>query len=91
MKAVIDAINVDNGAAVAATVQLEDDFTQDISASNAAPTPRSAFPFQATIPAGISFSADELSVKAIECLGNVGVVTNIVSALCAIIVEYHFE
>jgi len=91
MKAKIDAINIDNQGVAAATVQLEDDFTQDVSNLVGAPVARSAFPFQATVPAGISFSADELSVKEIECLGNVGAIANVVQAGTVIIVEYHFE
>ena len=91
MKAKIDAINIDNQSAGSITVQLEDDFTQDISNANNAPVARSAFPFQATVPTLTSFTADELSVKAIECLGNVGAICSGNSAACAIIIEYHFE
>lgn len=91
MKAVIDAINIDNQGVAACTMQLEDDFTQDISNLNNVPTARSAFPFQATVPAGISFSADELSVKEIECLANVGALCSVVQPLTVITVQYHFE
>lgn len=97
MKAIIDAINIDNeGASGAITVQMEDDFTQDISQTNNTPTARHAFPFQATVPAGISFSADILSTESIECLGNVGIICSagvgfVADAGCVIIVTYHFE
>jgi hypothetical protein len=90
-KAKIDAINIDNQSAGAITVQLEDDFTEDISNTTGAPTARSAFPFQVTIPATTSFSADENSVREIECLGNLGAICSAISAACAIIVNYHYE
>jgi hypothetical protein len=91
MKGIIDSVTIDNQSAVAETVQLEDDFTQDISNLVGAPVARSAFPFQATVGAGLTDVANELSTKKIECLGNVGAICSAIQALCAIIVTYHFE
>jgi hypothetical protein len=91
MKAVVEAVNIDNQSAVPVTVQLQDTFTQDVSQANPAPAARIAFPFQATVPAGISFSADELSCKDIELLQAVVAICSANQALCAIIVNYHFE
>ena len=92
MKGIIDSVNIDNqGTSGPITVQLEDDFIQDISQGNNVPTARSAFPFQTTVTQNTSVSADELSTEKIECLGNVGVVCNKTDAGCAIVVDYHFE
>jgi hypothetical protein len=90
MKAKIDSVTVDNQSGVPVTVQLEDDFTQDISQTVAAPVARSAFPFQRTVGAGLTDIADELAVSQIECLGNVGAICSATQAACAIIVNYHF-
>ena len=91
LKAKVDAINIDNQSPAAITMQLEDDFTQDISATVNAPVARSAFPFQVTVNPGVSFSADVLSVKEIELLGNVGALCSAIQAGCVIIIEYHYE
>jgi Na+-transporting methylmalonyl-CoA/oxaloacetate decarboxylase beta subunit len=92
MKAVIDDINIDNqGTSGKITVQLEDDFTQDISATLAAPAGRSAFPFQTTVAQNASVSADKNTVDQIRCLGNVGAICSATDAGCVIEVFYHFE
>lgn len=91
MKAIIDDVKIDNQSAGPLTIQLEDDFTQDVSATNAAPVARSAFPFQATVPTITTYDADRNSVNGIVCLGNVGAIASGNSAACAIIVSYHFE
>jgi hypothetical protein len=92
MKAVIDDINIDNeGSSGSITVQLEDDFTQDISNGNGTPTVRSAFPFQTTVAQTVSVSADKNTLADTECLGDVGVVCSATDAGCAIVVVYHFE
>jgi hypothetical protein len=92
MKGKIDTVTVDNeGSSGAIKVQLEDDFTQDVSQGNNTPTARSAFPYQATVAQGLTDVSDVLSVEKIECLGNVGVICDKSDAGCAVIVEYHFE
>lgn len=91
MKGIIDAIDIDNQGAAANTIQLEDDFTQDISHSNGTPTARSSYPWQGTIPVSTLFTADELSTKRIECLGDVSALASAIDASCVIIVAYHFE
>jgi len=92
MKAKIDDILVDNqGTSGLITVQMEDDFTQDISSTVGAPVARSAFPFQITVAQNASVSADKLTVDEVECLGNVGIICDKTDAGCAIIVQYHFE
>lgn len=92
MKAIIDDINIDNqGTSGPITVQLEDDFTQDVSTTVAAPVARSAFPFQTTVAQNASVSADELTMKQTECLGNVGAICSAIDAGCAVLVKYHFE
>lgn len=92
MKGIIDSVNIDNqGVSGPITVQLEDDFIQDVSQTNNTPTARSAFPFQTTVSQNTSVSADELSTEKIECLGNVGVICNKTDAGCAIVIDYHFE
>ena len=95
MKAIIDDIDIDNqGASGPITVQLEDDFTQDISAHVAAPVARSAFPFQTTVAQNASFSADEDSMgedhEDTVGLGNVGVICSATDAGCTIVIKYHF-
>jgi len=91
MKAVIDDISIDNeGTSGAITVQLEDDFTQDISFTNATPTARSAYPFQITVAQNTSVSADINTLAETECLGNVGAKCSATDAGCSIIVVYHF-
>ncbi len=92
MKVKFDAINIDNqGASGKITVQIQDDFTQDISNLVAAPVARSAFPFQASVPQGNTFIADQLMLKEIEGLGNIGVLCSATDAGCVITVDYHFE
>jgi len=92
MKAVIDDISIDNeGVSGPITVQLEDDFTQDISTTVAAPVARSAYPFQTTVAQNTSVSADKNTLADTECLGNVGVICNKTDAGVAIVVVYHFE
>jgi len=91
MKAVIDDINIDNeGTSGAITVQLEDDFTQDISTTVVVPTARSAFPFQTTVAQNTSVSADKNTLADTECLGNVGVICSASDVGCVIVVVYHF-
>ena len=91
MKAKIDAVNIDNQGVGNNTVQLEDDFTQDISNGNNTPTARTAFPFQNTVPVGTSFSADYLSVKSIPMLGSIAVLCSALDAGVAIKITYHLE
>lgn len=92
MKAVIDNVTVDNqGTSGPITAQMEDDFTQDISTTVAAPVARSAFPFQITVAQNDTVSADENTLKRTECLGNVGMICNKTDALCVITIVYHFE
>jgi hypothetical protein len=93
MKAIIDDIDINNqGASGAIKAQVEDDFTQDISATNAAPVARSAFPFEATVAQGVDFSADiDSMAEDTECLGNVGIICDKTDAGCSIVVKYHFE
>ena len=92
MKAVIDDININNqGTSGTIKVQMEDDFTQDISAGNNTPTARSAFPFETSVPVNTSVSADKNTLADTECLGNVGIVCDKTDAGCAIVVVYHFE
>ena len=92
MKAIIDDISIDNqGTSGPIKVQMEDDFTQDISMGVPAPVARSAFPFQTTVVQNTSVSADKLTVGNIECLGNVGIICDKIDVNCAIMVEYHFE
>jgi hypothetical protein len=92
MKAIIDDISIDNeGTSGPITVQLEDDFSQDISATNATINALSAYPFQTTVAQNTSVSADKNSLVDTECLGNVGVKCSVIDAGCAILVVYHFE
>ena len=92
MKAIIDDITIDNeGTSGPITVQLEDDFTQDISTTVAATVARSAFPFQTTVAQNSSVSADKNTLADTECLGNVGVICSATDAGCSIIIVYHFE
>jgi hypothetical protein len=92
MKAVIDDIDIDNeGTSGAITVQLEDDFFQDISATNATINALSAYPYQTTVAQNASVSADKNTLADRVCLGSVGVKCNAIDAGCAIVVTYHFE
>jgi hypothetical protein len=91
MTAIIDSILIDNQAAVPITVQIEDDFVQDISNGNPAPANQSAFPFQATVPTVTTFSGDKNSLPDTKVLGNGGIICSVTDAACAIIVNYHFE
>jgi hypothetical protein len=92
MKAIIDNINIDNeGSSGSITVQLEDDFSQDISFANGTVNPLSAFPFQTTVAQNTSVSADKNTLADTECLGNVGVKCSAIDAGCAIVVVFHFE
>jgi len=92
MKAIIDSVTVDNqGTSGVITVQLEDDFTQDISAGVGAPAARSAFPFQMTVAQNATVSADKRTLEETVGLGNVGAVCDKIDAGCAIVVVYHFE
>ena len=93
MKAIIDDVDINNqGSSGTIKVQLEDDFTQDVSVGNNTPTARSAFPFEASVPQGTDFSADVNSLADdVECLGDVGVKCDKTDAACSIIVKYHFE
>lgn len=96
MKAIIDSIFVDNRSAVAVVVQMEDDFTQDISNLNPAPVVRNAFPWQATVKAASGLNSDVNSLQGrgeqgLTCLGNVGILCDSVQANCDIVVYFHFE
>ena len=90
-KAKITAIDIDNQSAAARTVRLQDIFTPDVSALVAAPTAKTIERFQATVGSGVSFSADEPSLKDLEGLGDLKAIADAIDATCVIIVKYHFQ
>ncbi len=92
-KAKITAIDIDNQSTAARTVRLQDIFTPDASVgvtTPSAPTPPIER-FQATVGSGVSFSADEPSLKDLEVLGDAKAIADAIEATCVIIVKYHFE
>lgn len=92
-KAKITAIDIDNQSGAARMVRLQDIFTPDESAGE--DEPAAADPpierFQATVGSGVSFSADEPSLKDLEVLGDAKAIADAIEADCVIIVKYHFE
>ena len=97
MKTVIDSVFVNNTSGVAVRVQLEDDFTQDVSAAvSPNPIARSAFPFDKTIPANSTYDADVNSLQGRSeqgcvALGNLGAICDSIQATCSIFIYFHFE
>ena len=92
-KAKITAIDIDNQSTAARTVRLQDIFTPD--ASVGVTTPSAPSPpierFQATVGSGVSFSADEPSLKDLEVLGDAKAIADAIEADCVVIIKYHFE
>jgi hypothetical protein len=97
MKTVIDSVSINNRSGVAVRVQLEDDFTQDVSAAvSPNPIARSAFPFDKTIPANSTYDADVNSLQGRSeqgcvALGNLGAICDSIQATCSIFIYFHFE
>jgi hypothetical protein len=89
-KAKITSIDIDNQGVAARTVRLQDIFTPDVSAGEPSPTPQTKERFQATVGSGVSFSADELSLKDLEFLGDVKAIASAIDPSCVVIVKYHF-
>ena len=90
MKAIIDSIVADNKALVDVQMQLEDDFQQDVSANNGVVNALSAFPYQVTLPAGVTYRDTPPNDDTV-CLGNVYAVCDSIQAACAIVINYHLE
>jgi len=91
VKGKITALNVDNQGASSHTIILTDTFTPDASAGVASPTVQIKQRFQTTLVKGVVFSADENSLRDIECLGAVHAVGDTLDSGCVIIANYHFE
>lgn len=90
-KAKITAIDIDNQSTAARTVRLQDIFTPDASVKVTSPSEKTEERFQATVGSGVSFSADEPSLKDLEVLGDAKIIADAIEATCVIIVKYHFE
>lgn len=99
-KCIVDSIFLDNRSGVAVTVQLQDNFTEDVSAGPtpiAAPTARIALPFQQTVPANQGYNADVNSLQSrygeqgLVILEQMGAICSVIEPLCDIVVFYHFE
>ncbi|GAI69444.1 unnamed protein product [marine sediment metagenome] len=88
-KAKITAIDIDNQSAADRTVRLQDIFTPDDSVG-ATGSEETKERFQATVGVGVSFSADEPSLKDLEVLGDAKAIADDISTDCVIIVKYHF-
>lgn len=91
VKGKITALNVDNQGASSHTIILTDTFTPDASAGVTTPTVQIKQRFQTTLVKGVTFSADENSLKDIECLGAVYSLGDTLDSGCVVIANYHFE
>jgi hypothetical protein len=91
VKGKITALNIDNQGASSHTIILTDTFTPDASAGVASPTAQLKTRLQVTLVKGEVFSADEQSLRDIECLGVVGAVGDTLDSGCVIIANFHFE
>ena len=89
-KAKITAIDIDNQSGAARTVRLQDIFTPDDSVG-ATGSEETKERFQATVGSGVSFSADDPSLKDLEVLGDAKAIADAIEATCVIIIKYHFE
>ncbi|MBA7610063.1 hypothetical protein ES703_17268 [subsurface metagenome] len=89
-KAKITAIDIDNQSAADRTVRLQDIFTPDDSVG-ATGSEETKERFQATVGVGVSFSADEPSLKDVEVLGDAKAIADAEEADCVIIVKYNFQ
>ncbi|GAH89820.1 unnamed protein product, partial [marine sediment metagenome] len=90
-KVKITAIDIDNQSPADRTVRLQDIFKPDESVGETGPTTETKERFQATVGVGVSFSADEPSLKDVEVLGDAKAIADAAEADCVIIVKYHFE
>ena len=89
-KAKITAIDIDNQSGAARTVRLQDIFTPDDSVGEAG-SEETKERFQATVGSGVSFSADEPSLKDLEVLGDAKAIADSIEDTCVIIVKYHLQ
>ncbi len=87
----ISSINIDNQSGAQRTVRLQDIFTPDASVGQANPTLQTIERFQATVANGLSFSADEASLKDVKCLGDAKAIADDISTDCVVIVGYSIE
>jgi hypothetical protein len=85
-------LSIDNqGTSGAITTRLQDLFTPNLSVGVPGPTPPVTDDrFQATVPQGVSFDADVLSLKGKEFIGNIQAIASATDAGCAIIATYEF-
>ena len=91
-KAHLGNVDIDNeGSSGAVIVQLTDTFTPAASIGNTSPYQMVITRFQATVPQGVSFSADVLSLKDVDFIGVVSAGASAIEAGCAIIVGYSLE
>lgn len=91
VKGKITALNVDQQGASTRQIRITDTFTPDASAGVATPTVQIKTRLQVTLAVGTVFTADEKSLKDIECLGAVHSVGDALDSGCVIITNYHFE